>query len=183
MPESITRLWASTKARSRESSGSSRASGTRLRKCTTTSCSSRSAGRCTVSSAGCAPPPSEGAFLRRAGEGPRRIFGRAVSLARGPGAGDHARVATLRPTPTPDGAGPAGTLLAGLSAAKLLIHVLLANRYGYFRDELYFLDCGRHLDWGYVDHAPLIGLVARFALFLRGSLPALRAFPPAAGPP
>jgi hypothetical protein len=63
----------------------------------------------------------------------------------------------------------------------LLIHVLLANRYGYFRDELYFLDCGRHLDWGYVDHAPLIGLVARFALFFGGSLPALRVFPAVAG--
>jgi hypothetical protein len=90
-------------------------------------------------------------------------------------------VATLRPTTTANADGPAGTLLAGLSAAKLLIHVLLANRYGYFRDELYFLDCGRHLDWGYVDHAPLIGLVARFALFLGGSLPALRVFPAVAG--
>jgi hypothetical protein len=90
-------------------------------------------------------------------------------------------VTTLRPTATPNGDGPAGALLAGLSAAKLLIHALLANRYGYFRDELYFLDCGRHLDWGYVDHAPLIGLVARFALFLGGSLPALRVFPAVAG--
>jgi 4-amino-4-deoxy-L-arabinose transferase-like glycosyltransferase len=63
----------------------------------------------------------------------------------------------------------------------LLIHLLLGNRYGYFRDELSFLDCGRHLDWGYVDHAPLIGVVARFALFLGGSLPALRVFPAAAG--
>jgi hypothetical protein len=90
-------------------------------------------------------------------------------------------VAASRPTTTPDGDRPAVTLLAGLSAAKLLIHLLLANRYGYFRDELYFLDCGRHLDWGYVDHAPLIGLVARGALLLGGSLPALRIFPAAAG--
>ncbi len=90
-------------------------------------------------------------------------------------------MATLRPTTAGEGEGPAGALLAGLGAAKLLIHLLLAGRYGYFRDELYFLDCGRHLDWGYVDHAPLIGLVARFALFLGGSLPALRVFPAAAG--
>jgi hypothetical protein len=90
-------------------------------------------------------------------------------------------VATIRPDPTPEGVAPARALLAGLSAAKLLIHVVLANRYGYFRDELYFLDCGRHLDWGYVDHAPLIGLVARLALFLGGSLPALRVFPALAG--
>ena len=90
-------------------------------------------------------------------------------------------MATIRPDPTPEGVAPARVLLAGLSAAKLLIHVVLANRYGYFRDELYFLDCGRHLDWGYVDHAPLIALVARLALFLGGSLPALRVFPALAG--
>ncbi len=72
-------------------------------------------------------------------------------------------------------------LLFGLGGAKLLVHVLLAGRYGYFRDELYFLDCGRHLDWGYVDHAPLIGLVARLALMLGGSLHALRIFSACAG--
>ena len=71
--------------------------------------------------------------------------------------------------------------LLGLAGAKLLVHLLLSNRYGYFRDELYFLDCGRHLDWGYVDHAPLIGLVAKAALLLGGSLPALRIFPAVAG--
>ena len=71
--------------------------------------------------------------------------------------------------------------LWGLSGAKLLIHLLLAGRYGYFRDEMYFLDCGRHLDWGYVDHAPLIGLVARLALTMGGSLHALRIFSAIAG--
>ncbi|HEU4402079.1 MAG TPA: glycosyltransferase family 39 protein, partial [Candidatus Polarisedimenticolia bacterium] len=69
----------------------------------------------------------------------------------------------------------------GLCGVKLLIHLMLAGRYGYFRDELYFLDCGRHLDWGYVDHAPLIGLVARLALLMGGSLRALRIFPALAG--
>jgi hypothetical protein len=37
-------------------------------------------------------------------------------------------------------------LMAALAGAKLLIHLLLAGRYGYFRDELYFLDCSRHLN-------------------------------------
>ena len=46
-------------------------------------------------------------------------------------------------------------LVALLAGAKLLVHLATAGRYGYFRDELYFLDCGRHLDWGYVDCAPL----------------------------
>src|SRR5436309_15942922 len=84
---------------------------------------------------------------------------------------------------TGEGAGPAPAvgLLLGAGAFKLLLHLALAGRYGYFRDELYFLDCGRHLDWGYVDHAPMIGLVARLALLLGGSLPALRIFPAVAG--
>jgi 4-amino-4-deoxy-L-arabinose transferase-like glycosyltransferase len=72
-------------------------------------------------------------------------------------------------------------LLLGLSGTKLLIHAALSGRYGYFRDELYFLDCGRHLDWGYVDHAPMIGLVAKTALLLGGSLPVLRLIPAMAG--
>lgn len=71
--------------------------------------------------------------------------------------------------------------MAILAGSKLLLHVFLADRYGYFRDELYFLDCGRHLAWGYVDHAPMIGLVARLALLLGGSLHALRIFPAVAG--
>ena len=53
-----------------------------------------------------------------------------------------------------------GTMLA-LVAVKLAIHLPLLARYGYFRDELYFLDCGRHLAWGYVDLAPLICLDER----------------------
>lgn len=79
------------------------------------------------------------------------------------------------------GARPAIGLLAALALAKGLLHAALSGRYGYFRDELYFLDCGRHLAWGYVDHAPMIGLVARAALALGGSLPALRIFPAIAG--
>jgi hypothetical protein len=75
----------------------------------------------------------------------------------------------------------AGHLVLGIAGAKLLLHLLLANRYGYFRDELYFLDCGRHLDWGYVDHAPMVGLVARVALMLGGSLFVLRAIAAVAG--
>ena len=29
-----------------------------------------------------------------------------------------------------------------------------------FRDELYYVACGRHLDWGYVDHPPLVAWIA-----------------------
>jgi hypothetical protein len=65
-------------------------------------------------------------------------------------------------------------LLALLAAAKLLVHLVSANSYGYFRDELYFLDLGRHLDWGFVDTAPLIGVYAKVALLLGGKLSVLR---------
>ena len=71
--------------------------------------------------------------------------------------------------------------LFGLTAIKLLIHVLTDGRYGYFRDELYYLACGRHLAWGYADHAPMIGWIARLALLMGGSLRQLRIFPAVAG--
>ncbi len=73
-------------------------------------------------------------------------------------------------------------ILIGLCAAKLLLHAFTSLRhYGYFRDELYYLDMARHLDWGYVDAAPLIAVYAKIALWLGGSLAALRILPALAG--
>jgi len=46
------------------------------------------------------------------------------------------------------------------ATATLIGHLLVASRYGYFGDELYFMACGEHLDWGYVDQPPLIALIA-----------------------
>lgn len=51
-------------------------------------------------------------------------------------------------------------VLAGLAAAALAVHLLAAPGYGYFRDELYYLACARHLDLGYVDHPPLVAWIA-----------------------
>lgn len=69
-----------------------------------------------------------------------------------------------------------------LSGVKLLFHLLTAGRYGIFRDELYYLACGEHLDWGYVDQPPLIALVSWIARHLFGEwLPGLRFFPALAG--
>src|SRR5262245_28806453 len=65
---------------------------------------------------------------------------------------------------------------------KILIQLLTANRYGIFRDELYYLACSEHLDWGYVDQPPLIALITWFARHLFGSsLLALRLLPAIAG--
>jgi hypothetical protein len=51
-------------------------------------------------------------------------------------------------------------LVVAIALGKLLLHLATASRYGYFGDELYFLACGEHLDWGYVDQPPLIAAVA-----------------------
>jgi 4-amino-4-deoxy-L-arabinose transferase-like glycosyltransferase len=73
-------------------------------------------------------------------------------------------------------------ILLSLCAVKLLLHIFTSvQRYGYFRDELYYLDMARHIDWGYVDAAPLIALYAKIALWMGGSLAALRILPALAG--
>ncbi len=73
-------------------------------------------------------------------------------------------------------------VLVTLCAAKLLLHLFTSIRhYGYFRDELYYLDMARHLDWGYVDAAPLIAVYAKIALWMGGPLAALRILPALAG--
>src|SRR5271169_6512064 len=69
-----------------------------------------------------------------------------------------------------------------LCTCKLLLHLFTSVRhYGYFRDELYYLDLARHLDWGYVDAAPLIAVYTKVAMMMGGSLAALRILPALAG--
>ena len=69
-------------------------------------------------------------------------------------------------------------IVAGLALVALIVHLLTIRRYGYFRDELYYIACARHLDFGYVDVAPLSAFLLRIELILFGSsLFALRIFP------
>jgi 4-amino-4-deoxy-L-arabinose transferase-like glycosyltransferase len=58
----------------------------------------------------------------------------------------------------------------------------LSARYGFDRDELYFLDCARHLQASYVDQPVLTPLIARLSLSLFGvSEVGLRLWPALAG--
>jgi len=65
-------------------------------------------------------------------------------------------------------------------AAMIAVALQMATngRYGYFRDELYFLACGDHLAWGYVDFAPLVAWITHLVRATLGdSLHAIRLLP------
>ena len=47
-----------------------------------------------------------------------------------------------------------------LGVLALALHVWVNGSYGYFRDELYYIVCGRHPAFGYTDQPPLIPLIA-----------------------
>src|ERR1700677_2592663 len=71
---------------------------------------------------------------------------------------------------------PALLLAALFASLTFLLHFLTSLwgmhlGYGYFRDELYFLVCGHHLAWGYVDQPPLVAVQARLAEMLFGLSP------------
>ena len=87
-----------------------------------------------------------------------------------------------------DAQAPARWYATGLAAValivalRLLLHLLTANRYGIFRDELYYIACSRHLDWGYVDMPPFIPAVTwLFTALFGSSLFVIRLIPAIAG--
>ena len=62
-----------------------------------------------------------------------------------------------------------------LAGVKLAFHLFIIQGYGWFRDEFYYIACAEHLDWGYVDHPPLVALVTAATRALFGdSLLAIR---------
>ncbi|HKV37602.1 MAG TPA: glycosyltransferase family 39 protein [Blastocatellia bacterium] len=76
--------------------------------------------------------------------------------------------------------GPA--IVAYFALARVLLYVYAGGHYGYFRDELYYIACGDHLAWGYVDQPPLVAVIVKLSRLLFGdSLHALRLFPALAG--
>jgi hypothetical protein len=69
-----------------------------------------------------------------------------------------------------------------VAASKIAVHLYAGRHYGYFVDELYYLACSRHLDWGFVDQPPFIALIAWIVRHTLGqSLSAIRILPALAG--
>lgn len=72
--------------------------------------------------------------------------------------------------------------LSGIALAKLAIQFAGIARYGFFRDELYYMACGEHLAWGYIDQPPLVGFLTWFARHAFGnSIISVRMLPVLAG--
>jgi hypothetical protein len=59
----------------------------------------------------------------------------------------------------------------------LAVHLAGNPHYGFFRDELYFIICGFHPAWGYVDQPPVAPLLAAGSQLFGHSLFLLRAVP------
>lgn len=95
-------------------------------------------------------------------------------------------MATSIPTPAADRKPSpflSGTAIIGyLALVRFILYLIAGPNYGYFRDELYYLACGEHPAWGYVDQPPLICWVAWLLQHTIGtSIWALRVVPMLAG--
>jgi len=69
-----------------------------------------------------------------------------------------------------------------LASIKLIIQFMGNRNYGYHRDELLHLSASEHLDWGFMEFPPLIGLIGKISYVLFDySLLGTRLFPTLAG--
>ncbi|MGH3144848.1 MAG: glycosyltransferase, partial [Rubrobacter sp.] len=53
----------------------------------------------------------------------------------------------------------ATAVLVYLASFKVLVHLLTAANYGYFRDEFYYIAASKNLDPGYVGFPPFVALI------------------------
>jgi hypothetical protein len=62
-------------------------------------------------------------------------------------------------------------LFGGAAVGIVALHLATIGTLGFHTDELYYLDCGRHPAFGYVDFPPVVPLVARLETGLLGVSP------------
>ena len=63
------------------------------------------------------------------------------------------------------------------AATAFLVHLVCNPHYGFFGDELYFIVCGQHPQWNYVDQPPIAPLLAAASQVFGPSLVLLRVLP------
>ena len=69
-----------------------------------------------------------------------------------------------------------------VALVNFVVHMLVAGNYGYFRDELYYIVSGQHLQLGYVDFPPMIAYLAALMNSVAGDgLVAIHVVPALAG--
>jgi len=77
-----------------------------------------------------------------------------------------------------DGIAPFDRRVIAVGAVVFAVLMALSTRYGFHRDELYFMECARHLEASYVDQPVLTPLLAWVSLKMFGvSLLGLRMWP------
>src|SRR5690348_16585950 len=139
-------------------------------------------------SAAPAPPPGQSPQHRPAAAVGSALSEDASLAVPGAPAPDPGQPPLNRPAAAhPAGAGPDGVAaraaaprlgLALIAAAAVAVELAVSARYGYHRDELYFLSAGQHLSLGYVDQPALTPLLARLtSLATGGTLTGLRVLP------
>ncbi|HEY6274079.1 MAG TPA: glycosyltransferase family 39 protein [Terriglobales bacterium] len=62
-------------------------------------------------------------------------------------------------------------LFGGAAVIVLIVHLATNGNLGFHTDELYYIDCSRHLALGYVDFPPIVPLLARLETDLLGATP------------
>jgi 4-amino-4-deoxy-L-arabinose transferase-like glycosyltransferase len=90
---------------------------------------------------------------------------------------------SIQPAPQPPvpGSGRVPALVWVIAAVFVAAELAVSNRYGFLQDELYFIEAGRHLAFGYVDQPPLAPLLTRITDVLGVSPAAVRIVPALAG--
>jgi hypothetical protein len=58
--------------------------------------------------------------------------------------------AIRKPSPLTSGT----AIVVYVALVRIVLYFFAGPHYGYFRDELYYLACGEHPAWGYVDQRP-----------------------------